>query len=40
LAVVVLVGEAEEVADSVVEEVDGEDTRPKLPERVDLRKGD
>ena len=39
MVVVVLVGEAEEVVDLVVEEVDGADTRLKLPERLDLRKG-
>jgi hypothetical protein len=39
LVVVVLVGEAEEVVDLAVEEVDGADTRLKLPERLDLRKG-
>ena len=33
-------GEAEEVVGLVVEEVDGADTRVKLPERVDVRKGD
>jgi hypothetical protein len=40
LGAVVLVGEAEEVADLVAEEVDGADTRLELPEGLDLRKGD
>jgi hypothetical protein len=34
LVAVVLVGEVEEVVGLVVEEVDGADTRLKLPERV------
>jgi hypothetical protein len=34
------VGEAEGAVGLVVEVVDGADTRLKLPERLDLRKGD